>query len=152
MENTGRTEERVHARTRPLGEIAQRGLEPMANWIETSQRLWLDVWHMSTAAARENLRLMTELQASTLELATTPLSGWSELQRELGGWYQQAVKTGMESVQRACTSVLEHGENGGARGAGAPEEEEEGEPRPGPRGLRTNGGNGRRRARARDLA
>jgi hypothetical protein len=150
MENTARSDERVHARTRPLGEVAQRGLEPMANWIETSQRLWLDLWHMSTAAARENLRLATELQASTLELATTPLSGWTELQRELGDWYQQAVRSGMESVQRACTSVLEHAENGAARGAGEPEEE--GERRPGPRSLRTDGGNGRRRSRVRDLA
>ncbi|HZS32895.1 MAG TPA: hypothetical protein VFC42_05905 [Methylomirabilota bacterium] len=125
--NIQRMQERSRQRGHEMTQVASRSMESVANWTETGQRLLFDLWNMSTDAARENLHLMTQLQVSTLELVTMPLSGWSQVQKELGDWYQRAVRSGMESMQRARTTLLEgdditRGRGGeareGVRGAG----------------------------------
>ncbi len=119
--NIQRMQERSRQRGHEMTQVASRSMESVANWTETGQRLLFDLWNMSTDAARENLHLMTQLQVSTLELVTMPLSGWSQVQKELGDWYQRAVRSGMESMQRARTTLLEGDDVARGRGGEARE-------------------------------
>ncbi len=110
-----RMPERVQQRTQEAGRVAGRGLDSMASWLDAQQRLWRDVMQFSAETAREQMRFWWEMQSSTFQVLTAPAAGWIQMQKEATGWYERAIREGMESMQRAIGTMTEDGGRGQAR-------------------------------------
>ena len=112
MEHTTRMQERMHQRTQEAGQAGSRGLESMATWVDSQQRMWRDFVQVSADTARENVRFWWELQSSAIEALAAPAVGWVQVQKELAGWYDQAMRQGLESIQRAMDAMAQDAPRG----------------------------------------
>jgi uncharacterized protein YjbJ (UPF0337 family) len=115
MDATTRIQDRMQQRTQEASQVAGRGMESIAGWLEAQQHMWRDVMQFSTEAARQQLRFWWELQSTGLEMWTAPASGWMQVQREAASWYERSIREGMDSMQRAIESMTEDGRLGPRR-------------------------------------
>lgn len=78
-------------------------VETMTVWADTNQRVLRELAELSTATAKEGVRLYAELQQSGLEAVreahATALS-WQEAPRDPLAWYQRALTESVENAQK----------------------------------------------------
>jgi uncharacterized protein YjbJ (UPF0337 family) len=112
MEHTTRMQERMQQRAQEAGQASSRGMESMASWLDFQQRMWRDFMHVSADTTRDSMRLWWEFSSNALEVLTAPAAAWVHVQKEAATWYDQAMRQGLESMQRAVDTMAQDGERG----------------------------------------
>ncbi len=105
MEDTIKTQEL-------FGQVAGKTLETMGVWAETNQRVMRELIELGSGAAKEGLRLSSELSRSALDAMregqTAALrwqAAWIEASKDPAAWYQKAVAEGINGAQQAFRRV-----------------------------------------------
>jgi hypothetical protein len=86
---------------------SSKAIEAITLWADASQRFLREMTELSTAAARESVRLYAELQQGGIdalrEAQATTLrwpAAWQEAPRDPLAWYQRALTDGVEHTQK----------------------------------------------------
>ncbi len=109
MASASRVHERMSGRTQEFGHVTGKGLEAMTAWTDANQRLWRELVQLWADATRENLRFLAHLQSRAMELATVPVAGGGQLQKDAADWYRKAVRDSMERFHQALDALAEDG-------------------------------------------
>jgi len=91
-----------------LGQLAGKTMETMAAWADANQRVAHELFELGAGAAKESMRLSSELSRGALdavrESQTAALrwqAAWVELPKDPAAWYQKAVAEGLSGAQQA---------------------------------------------------
>ncbi|MGH7390286.1 MAG: hypothetical protein ACREM3_12635 [Candidatus Rokuibacteriota bacterium] len=95
-----------------FGQLTGKAVETIAVWTETNQRVLRELIDLSSGAAKEGLRLSSELSRNALdamrESQTAVLrwqTAWMDTSRDPAAWYQMAVTEGINGAQQAFRRV-----------------------------------------------
>jgi hypothetical protein len=90
-----------------FGEISGRTVEAMAAWAEANQRVLRELVDLSVGAAKEGVKLYSELQQGAIEAvretqasALRWQAGWPEAPKDPMQWYQRAIVEGVDHAQK----------------------------------------------------
>jgi hypothetical protein len=78
-------------------------VETMTVWADANQRVLRELAELTTATAKEGVRLYAELQQSGLEAvreAHATTLGWQDAPRDPLAWYQRALTESVENAQK----------------------------------------------------
>jgi hypothetical protein len=91
-----------------FGQLAGKVVETMSAWVDANQRVLRELVELSTATAKEGVRLCGELQQGALETlrssqaaATRWQTGWSDGTKDPAQLYQKALLSGVDGVEKA---------------------------------------------------
>jgi len=91
-----------------FGQLAGKVVETMSAWADANQRVLRELVELSTATAKEGVRLCGELQQGALETlrssqaaATRWQSAWSDGGKDPAQLYQKALLSGVDGVEKA---------------------------------------------------
>jgi hypothetical protein len=91
-----------------FNQFAGKTIETMAIWAETNQRLMRDLVELSTGAAKEGVKLYSDLSRSAIdairESQTSTLrwqASWKDAATDPAAWYQKSVNEGVQYAQEA---------------------------------------------------
>ena len=91
-----------------FGQLTGKVVETMTVWVDANHRVFRDLVELSTATAKEGVRLCGELQQGALETlrssqasAAQWQSAWGNGAKDPAQLYQKAVMTGVEGVEKA---------------------------------------------------
>ena len=90
-----------------FGQLTGRVVETMTVWADANHRVLRDLVELSTATAKEGVRLCGELQQGALETlrsAQTSAAQWSvwvDSAKDPAQLYQKAVMSGVDGVEKA---------------------------------------------------
>ena len=91
-----------------FGQLTGKVVETMTVWADANHRVLRDLVELSTATAKEGVRLCGELQQGALETlkssqasAVQWQSGWTDGAKDPAQLYQKAVMTGVDGVEKA---------------------------------------------------
>ena len=100
MEDAAKTSELV-------GQMSGKAVETMSVWADANQRVLRELVDLSTGAAKEGVRLYTELQQGALEATreaqATALkwqSSWLDGAKDPMEWYQKALAESVDGAQK----------------------------------------------------
>jgi hypothetical protein len=90
-----------------FGEVSGKTVEAMTVWAEANQRVMRELVDLSVGAAKESVRLYSELQQGAIEAvrdtqasALKWQSGWPEAPKEPMQWYQRAIVESVDHAQK----------------------------------------------------
>ena len=90
-----------------FGEISGKTVEAMTAWAEANQRAMRELVDLSVGAAKESVRLYSELQQGAIEAvrdtqasALKWQSGWPEAPKDPMQWYQRAIVDSVDHAQK----------------------------------------------------
>ena len=86
-----------------LGQVSDKTVETMTVWAEANQRMLREIVDLSVGAAKEGVRLYSELQQSTLEAVR---DGQATAMKWQASW-QDAPKDPVQWYQRACVETVD---------------------------------------------
>jgi hypothetical protein len=91
-----------------FGQLAGKMVETMTVWADANQRVLRDLVELSTATAKEGVRLCGELQQGAIETLRSTQSAaarwqgaWSDGAKDPAQLYQKALLSGVDGVERA---------------------------------------------------
>lgn len=91
-----------------FGQLTGKVVETMTVWADANHRVFRDLVELSTATAKEGVRLCGELQQGALETlrssqasAAQWQSAWGNGAKDPAQLYQKAVMTGVDGVEKA---------------------------------------------------
>ena len=91
-----------------FGQLTGKVVETMTVWVDANHRVFRDLVELSTATAKEGVRLCGELQQGVLETlrssqasAAQWQSAWGNGAKDPAQLYQKAVMTGVDGVEKA---------------------------------------------------
>jgi hypothetical protein len=91
-----------------FGQLTGKVVETMTVWADANHRVLRDLVELSTATAKEGVRLCGELQQGALETlrnsqasAAQWQSAWGNGAKDPSQLYQRAVMTGVDGVEKA---------------------------------------------------
>ena len=91
-----------------FGQLAGRMVETMSAWADANQRVLRELVELSTATAKEGVRLCGELQQGAIEslrssqaAATRWQSAWTDGPKDPAQLYQKALLSGVDGVEKA---------------------------------------------------
>ena len=91
-----------------FGQLTGKVVETMTVWVDANHRVFRDLVELSTATAKEGVRLCGELQQGALETlrnsqasAAQWQSAWGNGAKDPAQLYQKAVMTGVDGVEKA---------------------------------------------------
>jgi hypothetical protein len=98
-----------------IGELAGKMVETMTVWADANQRVLRELVELSTATAKEGVRLCGELQQGAIETlkssqstATRWQTAWSDGVKDPAQLYQKALLTGVDGVEKAVRLMEGH--------------------------------------------
>ena len=90
-----------------FGEVSGKTVEAMTMWAEANQRVMRELVDLSVGAAKESVRLYSELQQGAIEAvrdtqasALKWQSGWPEAPKDPMQWYQRAIVESVDHAQK----------------------------------------------------
>jgi hypothetical protein len=90
-----------------LGQVSGKTVEAMTVWAEANQRMLRELVDLSVGAAKESVRLYSELQQGAIEAVrdgqTTAMkwqASWQDAPKDPMQWYQQACAETVDGAQR----------------------------------------------------
>ena len=90
-----------------FGEVSGKTVEAMTMWAEANQRVMRELVDLSVGAAKESVRLYSELQQGAIEAvrdtqasALKWQSGWPEAPKDPMQWYQRAIVDSVDHAQK----------------------------------------------------
>ena len=90
-----------------LGELSGRTVEAMSAWAEANQRVVRELVDLSVGAAKESVRLYSELQQGAIEAMrdsqATALQWhgtWAEAPKDPMQWYHKAIVDSVDHTQK----------------------------------------------------
>ena len=90
-----------------FGQMSGKAVETLSMWADANQRMVREMMDLSVGAAKESVRLYTELQQSTLEAVreahATALkwqAGLQDVPKDPMDWYQKALAESVEGAQK----------------------------------------------------
>jgi uncharacterized protein YndB with AHSA1/START domain len=90
-----------------LGQVSGKTVEAMTVWAEANQRMVRELVDLSVGAAKESVRLYSELQQGAIEAVrdgqTTAMkwqASWQDAPKDPMQWYQQAFAETVDGAQR----------------------------------------------------
>ena len=91
-----------------FGQLTGKMVETMTVWADANQRVLRELVELSTATAKEGVRLCGELQQGAIETLRSTQSAaarwqgaWSDGAKDPAQLYQKAVLSGVDGVERA---------------------------------------------------
>ncbi len=91
-----------------FGQLAGKMVETMTVWADANQRVMRELVELSTATAKEGVRLCGELQQGAIETLRSTQSAaarwqgaWSDGAKDPAQLYQKALLSGVDGVERA---------------------------------------------------
>jgi hypothetical protein len=91
-----------------FGQLAGKMVETMTVWADANQRVLRELVELSTATAKEGVRLCGELQQGAIETLRSTQSAaarwqgaWSDGAKDPAQLYQKALLSGVDGVERA---------------------------------------------------
>ncbi len=91
-----------------FGQLTGRAVETMTVWADANQRVLRELVELSTATAKEGVRLCGELQQGALETLRSSQSAaahwqsaWADGPKDPAQLYQKALMTGVDGVEKA---------------------------------------------------
>jgi len=91
-----------------FGHLAGKMVETMSAWADANQRVLRELVELSTATAKEGVRLCGELQQGAIEslrssqaAATRWQSAWTDGTKDPAQLYQKALLSGVDGVEKA---------------------------------------------------
>ena len=98
-----------HRKTEEMfGQFAGKVVETMSAWADANQRVLRELVELSTATAKEGVRLCGELQQGAIETlrashaaATRWQSAWTDDTKDPVRLYQKALLSGVDGVEKA---------------------------------------------------
>jgi hypothetical protein len=91
-----------------FGQLAGKMVETMTVWADANQRVLRELVELSTATAKEGVRLCGELQQGAIETLRSTQSAaarwqgaWSDGAKDPAQFYQKALLSGVDGVERA---------------------------------------------------
>jgi len=92
-----------------FGQLTGKVVETMTVWADANQRMLRELVELSTATAKEGVRLCGELQQGALEtlrssqtaVAAHWQSAWADGTNDPAHLYQRALMTGVDGVEKA---------------------------------------------------
>jgi hypothetical protein len=91
-----------------FGHLAGKMVETMSAWADANQRVLRELVELSTATAKEGVRLCGELQQGAIEslrssqaTATRWQSAWTDGTKDPAQLYQKALLSGVDGVEKA---------------------------------------------------
>jgi hypothetical protein len=98
-----------------FGQLAGKMVETMTVWADANQRVLRELVELSTATAKEGVRLCGELQQGAIETlrstqsaATRWQGAWSDGAKDPAQLYQKALLSGVDGVERAVKLMEGH--------------------------------------------
>jgi len=90
-----------------FGELSGKTVEAMTAWAEANQRVMRELVDLSVGAAKESVRLYSELQQGAIEAvrdtqasALKWQSGWPEAPKDPMQWCQRAIVESVDHTQK----------------------------------------------------
>lgn len=90
-----------------LGELSGKTVEAMSAWADANQRVLRELVDLSVGAAKEGVRLYSELQQGAIEAvrdgqasALRWQGSWPEAPKDPAQWYQKAIVDSVEHAQK----------------------------------------------------
>lgn len=98
-----------HRKTEEMfGQFAGKVVETMSAWADANQRVLRELVELSTATAKEGVRLCGELQQGAIETlrtshaaATRWQNAWTDGAKDPAQLYQRALLNGVDGVEKA---------------------------------------------------
>ena len=91
-----------------FGHLAGKMVETMSAWADANQRVLRELVELSTATAKEGVRLCGELQQGAIDslrssqaAATRWQSAWTDGTKDPAQLYQKALLSGVDGVEKA---------------------------------------------------
>jgi len=91
-----------------FGQLTGKAVETMTVWADANQRVLRELVELSTATAKEGVRLCGELQQGALETLRSSQtaaahwqSAWANGPKDPAQLYQKALMTGVDGVEKA---------------------------------------------------
>ena len=91
-----------------FGQLTGKAVETMTVWADANQRVLRELVELSTATAKEGVRLCGELQQGALETLRSSQSAaahwqsaWANGTKDPAQLYQKALMTGVDGVEKA---------------------------------------------------
>jgi hypothetical protein len=91
-----------------FGQLAGKVVETMTVWADANQRVMRELVELSTATAKEGVRLCGELQQGAIETLRSSQSAavrwqgaWSDGAKDPAQLYQKALLSGVDGVEKA---------------------------------------------------
>jgi hypothetical protein len=98
-----------------FGQLAGKMVETMTVWADANQRVLRELVELSTATAKEGVRLCGELQQGAIETLRSTQSAaarwqgaWSDGAKDPAQLYQKALLSGVDGVERAVKLMEGH--------------------------------------------
>jgi hypothetical protein len=95
-----------------FGQLTGKVVDTMSAWADGNQRVLRELVELSTATAKEGVRLCGELQQGALETlrssqaaATRWQSAWSDGTKDPAQLYQKALLSGVDGVEKAVKLI-----------------------------------------------
>lgn len=102
----------IHETQELFGQFTGKAVETLTLWADANQKILQGLTDFSANAAKEGVRLFTELQASAVEAVKEGQGFWLRRQSELDAWpkdpfawYQKSLLEGTEQTQRVFKMV-----------------------------------------------
>ena len=90
-----------------FGQVSGKTMETMTVWAEANQRMLQEMVDLSVGAAKESVRLYTELQQGAIEAvrdgqaaAMKWQASWQDAPKDPVEWYQKAVAETVDGTQK----------------------------------------------------
>lgn len=106
-----------------FSQITGKTIDTMALWAETNQRVMRDLVELGATAAKEGVRLYTDLSRNTLDALKDSgdtlsrwQTGWREAASDPAAWYQKALSESVTGAQRSV-KLAEEGAQAWSRAA-----------------------------------
>ncbi len=95
-----------------FGQLAGKMVETMTVWADANQRVLREIVELSTATAKEGVRLCGELQQGAIETLRSTQSAaagwqrmWSDTPKDPAQLYQKALVSGVDGVEKAVKLI-----------------------------------------------
>jgi hypothetical protein len=95
-----------------LNQAGSRAVETLTAWADANQRVMRELVELSTATAKESVRLYGELQQGALEslrdVQATGLrwqAAWQDGVKDPGTWYQTVMGESVEAAQKSFRTM-----------------------------------------------
>jgi len=95
-----------------FGQMASKVVETMTAWTDANQRVLRELVELSTATAKEGVRLCGELQQGAIETLRSSQataahwrSAWSDGTKDPAQLYQRALLSGVDGVEKAVKLI-----------------------------------------------
>lgn len=95
-----------------FGQLTGKMVETMTAWADANQRVLRELVELSTATAKEGVRLCGELQQGAIETlrsthaaAARWQSAWSDVAKDPAQLYQKVLLSGVDGVEKAVKLI-----------------------------------------------